>query len=60
MLNTTETLLNFKKPACEKFKCLINSILLIIICTLSLAVHSIGSYYYYTRDWIKIEHVLSY
>ena len=45
MLNTTETLLNFKKPVREKIKCLINSILLIIICKLSLAVYSIGSYY---------------
>ena len=33
---------------------------LLIICLLLLAVFSIGCYYYYTRDWIKKDSVVSY
>ena len=31
---------------------------LVIICELLLAADSIGCYCYYTRDWIKKEHVV--
>ena len=37
----------------RKNNCLIHTISLLIICLLLLAVPSIGSYYYYTRDWVK-------
>ena len=60
ILNTMETSPHDKKETCEKSNCLIHTISLVIICLLVLAVVSIGCYYYYTRDWIKKEYILSY
>ena len=45
---------------CKKSNCLIFTISLVMICLLLLAVVSIGCYYYYSREWIKKEYVLSY
>ena len=59
ILNTTETLLDDEKVIYTKNSYLIHTILLVIICLLLLAVVSIGCYYYYTREWIKKEHVVS-
>ena len=60
MLNATETSSNDKKRACKKNNCLIHTISFVIICLLLLAVVSIDCYYFYTRDWSKKEHLLSY
>ena len=60
MLNTIETSLDNKKEPCHKDNCLIHPISLVIICLLLLALVSIDCYYYYTREWIIKEQVLSY
>ena len=60
MLNTNAASLYDKIETCEKSNCLIHTISLVIIYLLLLAVVSIGCCYYYTRDWIKKEHMLSY
>ena len=49
----TETSLDDTKVTCEKNKCLINTISLVIMCLFLLAVISISCYYYFTRQWIK-------
>ena len=54
ILNTTGSSPDNKKGTCKKTK-----ILLAIMCLLLIVVISIGCYYYYTRDWIKKELVLS-
>ena len=60
IVNTTETSPDDKKGTCDKSYCVIHTISLVIMCLLLLVVVSIGCYYYYVRDWIKKEHVLSY
>ena len=59
-LNTTETSPDDKKITCGKSNCLIHTISLLIKCLLLSAVISTGCYYYYARDWIKIEYALSF
>ena len=54
ILNTTGSSPDDKKGTCKKTK-----ILLAIMCLLLIVVISIGCYYYYTRDGIKKELVLS-
>ena len=58
ILNTTETSLDNKITIFE-YNCLIYTFSFIIICTLPLAVVSIGFYYCYTR-YRKKEYALSY
>ena len=60
ILNTIKTTPDDKKETCKKSNCLIRTISLVMICLLLLAVVFIGCYYYYSRDWIKKEYVLSY
>ena len=59
ILNTTETLLVYKKVICVKNVCLIYTILLVVICIL-LVVISISFYYDYTKHWTKKKCSLSY
>ena len=58
ILNATEALLDGKKWTYEQINCLIQTISLVIICFLLLAVVSIGYCYYYIGDWIKKEDVV--
>ena len=59
ILNATKTSLDDKKSITRKYNCFIHTISLVNIYLLLLVVISIGFYYYYTRDWIKKEHVVS-
>ena len=58
ILNITETSLDDKKGTWEKSNCLNQTISLINICLLLAIV--ISCFYFYTRDWIKKESVVSY
>ena len=49
ILNTTETILNGKKVACSKSSCLIHTILLVMICSLLLAINCVSYFFYYTK-----------
>ena len=60
ILTTTKTSPYNKRVTCEKRNCFNHTILLAIIRLLFLAVASIGCYYYYTRDWMKKEYLVSY
>ena len=52
-LKTTESLHDDKKVTREKYNCLINTVLLLIICLFILAVISVSCYHYYSGYWIK-------
>ena len=58
ILNTTETWLD-NKNVTWKNNYLIHTISLVNIHLLLLAVVSIGCYYFYAKDWIRREHVVS-
>ena len=49
ILDTTESLLNDKKIACEKSNCLIHTISLVIIFLLLIVVIYVSCYFYYTK-----------
>ena len=53
ILNTTETVINYKQEACAKSNCLIHTISLVIICLLLLGVICV-SYFYYTKNESKL------
>ena len=57
ILNTIETIHDNKAAICEN-NWLMQTMSLVIICTLLLASVSIGCYYYYTRHWKKEKHLL--
>ena len=60
VLKTIETSLDDKKIRCEKNNCLIHTISLVNMYLLLLAVVYVSYCYYYTKDWIKKENLVSY
>ena len=59
ILTTTKISLDDEKVTCDKINLLVHNILLIIMSLILIVFISIGCYYYYTRDWIKNEPVIS-
>ena len=55
----TKISLDNEKVTCEKYNFLVHNILLINICLLLIVIISFSCYYYYARDWIRNEPVIS-